>query len=134
MQRLKAALSRWMIGRYGIDELYRFHLYILLALLILQVITKWSWLSIAIWFLLIYALFRIFSRNIMARRLENQKYLKVRNGFLGEIQLTRDKFRDRKTRVYRKCPQCKAVIRLPKKKGRHSVTCPRCQHTFQVKI
>ena len=134
MQRLKAVLSRWMIGRYGIDELYRFNLYVLLALLILQAITKWSWLTIAIWFLLIYALFRIFSRNIMARRSENQKYLKVRNGFLGEIQLTRDKFRDRKTRVYRKCPQCKAVIRLPKEKGRHSVTCPRCQHTFQVKI
>ena len=134
MQRFREALNRWMVGRYGVDELYRFLLYVLMALLVVQIFTRWTWMSIVIWVILIVSLFRCFSRNLMARRAENQKFLKIRNGITGNFQLSRDKFRDRKTKVYRKCPYCKAVIRLPKEKGKHTVTCPRCQKQFTVKV
>jgi hypothetical protein len=31
------------------------------------------------------------------------------------------------------CPHCKANLRLPRKKGKHSVVCPRCKERFEVK-
>ena len=134
MRRIREAMGRFMIGRYGADELYQFSLYLFLILFVIQLFTHWSWVPFLVWFLCIWMLFRLFSRNILARRKENQKFLQLRNGFSREIRLCRDKFRDRKIKAYRKCPQCKSVIRLPKQKGHHTVSCPCCQHIFQVKI
>ena len=42
-------------------------------------------------------------------------------------------FKDRKTHVFKKCPQCKAMIRLPKRKGSHEVICPKCGREFKIK-
>ena len=69
---------------------------------------------------------RMFSRNIVKRRRENEK-------FCGFFKLQKNKFRDRKTHVYRKCPDCNAVLRLPKSKGNHIVVCPRCKRRFRVR-
>lgn len=46
-----------------------------------------------------------------------------------KVKLPRDK-----DHVYRICPSCKANIHLPKKKGAHTVRCPRCNVLFEVKI
>ena len=70
--------------------------------------------------------FRTMSRNIAKRRAENQK-------FCNFFKLRKNKFRDRKTHVYRKCPSCKAVLRLPKAKGKHTVSCPKCKNKFSVR-
>lgn len=134
MWRIREAMGRFMNGRYGLDELYRFELYLFILLFVLQIFTKWSGISILIWILFIFTFYRIFSRNIDRRRKENDQYLKMRNQLRNNLQLTRDRFRDRKTKVYRKCPQCNSVLRLPREKGQHTVTCPHCHHTFQVKV
>ena len=74
----------------------------------------------------IWSFYRTMSRNIYKRRKENER-------FCGFFKLRKNKFRDRKTHVYRKCPKCKAVLRLPKAKGKHFVNCPRCKNRFQTK-
>ena len=35
--------------------------------------------------------------------------------------------------MYKKCPKCKQKIRLPLKKGEHTVKCPKCGNRFDVK-
>ena len=70
------------------------------------------------------------SRNIPKRRAENAR-------FVGFFKLRRNKWKDRKTHVYRKCPTCHAILRLPKikgkekGKGKHTVCCPRCANKFE---
>ena len=76
--------------------------------------------------LIVIIFFRMFSRNVQKRRRENDR-------FCGFFRLRRNKIRDRKTHVYRKCPKCRAVLRLPKARGKHSVVCPRCKNRFEVK-
>ena len=34
----------------------------------------------------------------------------------------------------RYCPHCKAQIKLPRKKGKHVVKCPRCRQRFDIKV
>ncbi|MFR2916862.1 MAG: hypothetical protein ACLTKQ_08005 [Acutalibacteraceae bacterium] len=46
----------------------------------------------------------------------------------------RDKWAFRKTHVFKKCPGCKAVLRLPRKKGKHTVNCPHCHKNFTVHV
>ena len=122
-----------MYGRYGTDTLSKVLLWVYLAFIVICSVV--SFFVDSIWFsvfyyvgtvaMIIWMFFRMFSRNIAARRRENDK-------FCGFFKLRRNKFRDRKTHVYRKCPRCHAVLRLPKARGKHNVICPRCENRFEV--
>ena len=134
MGKLKNKLYRFMYGRYGYDTLSKVLLWVYAALLLIYMILSlfvdnpiFSVLYyIAIFSIVCYTLYRVMSRNIAKRRAENER-------FCNFFKLRRNKFRDRKTHIYRKCPDCKAVLRLPKSKGKHSVVCPRCKKRFEVK-
>lgn len=123
-----------MYGRYGTDTLGKvmtfFYIGWILLFSVLSFFVDSVWFSLFYWVsttaMLIWIFFRMFSRNISARRRENER-------FCGFFRLRRNKFRDRKTHVYRKCRKCGAVLRLPKSKGKHYVVCPRCKNRFEVK-
>lgn len=127
-------LIRFMYGRNGNDKLNQFLFWVYFVLLLLNLFLS----SVILWVveLILVALymFRFLSRNLYRRQAENRKFLKIWNKFTGFFKLQKNKFRDRKTHVYRKCEHCKAVLRLPKKKGKHTVRCPQCGKTFSVKI
>lgn len=132
--KFKDKCKRFFYGRYGNDTLGRFLLWVYVGMVLLSMILSlfveapflYVIYLLASTALVIYMFFRIFSRNIAARRRENEK-------FCGFFKLQKNKFRDRKTHVYRKCPKCHAVLRLPRAKGKHSVVCPRCRERFSVK-
>ncbi len=134
MGKFKSWLYRSMYGRYGTDTLGKVMLItyavILLAHTVLSFFVSIPLLDIAVWIVSIALAFTIFyrmlSRNISKRRKENEK-------FCGFFRLRKNKFKDRKTHVYRKCPKCGAILRLPRAKGKHFVVCPRCKDRFSVK-
>ena len=134
MGKIKERLYRFMYGRYGGDTLNKVLIWVyaiwIIAFRIVDLFSSSVWVSLFYWVssasLFFWIMFRMLSRNIYARRKEN-------DAFCGFFRLRRNKFRDRKTHVYRKCPKCRAVLRLPKAKGKHFVVCPRCQNRFRVK-
>lgn len=123
-----------MYGRYGNDTLNSVLLYIYLALAVVYIFYGSYYLLAAIILLMLITLFRMFSRNISARRKENAAFV----GFFASIKrfFVRQghKIRDRKTHVYRKCPHCHQFLRLKKVKGKHEIRCPKCGKEFNVKI
>ncbi len=123
-----------MYGRYGADEFYKFLTVIFYVLFAINIFLRSYILSVVTLLVFGYAAFRVFSKNIYRRREENQKYLKIKKAFTGVFVLMKNKWRDRKTHVYKKCGKCRAVLRLPKSKGRHTVKCPKCGDSFNVKI
>ena len=80
-----------------------------------------------------YALFRMLSRNVYARQRENQAFLAFFRKIKNFFKLQKQKWTD-KEHAYRKCPHCSSQLRLPKKKGKHTVRCPRCRKEFDVRI
>lgn len=132
--RFRDRILKFMYGRYGADQLYTFLVVITLILTIAKFFTDSIILSVVICLLWGWILFRMLSRNIYARQRENNFYLKIKNGIVGFFSLRKRKWKDRKTHVYKKCPHCKATLRLPKKKGKHGVNCPKCKEHFEVKI
>ncbi len=138
MGKFKNKLYRMMYGRYGTDTLNKVYLGVYIAIVLVNSIVSLfltdpaasailmlSYLVLSTT-LIVIIFFRMFSRNITKRRRENE-------AFCGFFKLLRNRFRDRKTHVYRKCPACRAVLRLPRAKGKHTVVCPRCKHRFGVK-
>ena len=136
--KLKSSLARFMYGRYGIDKLYYFYFAIYFILVLIGMLSDiaiiYAITNVASTALLIYMFFRVFSRNISKRYAENQRFEKHWNKVTGFFKLQKNKYRDRKTHVYRKCKHCKAVLRLPKRKGKHTTTCPRCGRLLKVRI
>jgi hypothetical protein len=109
-------MQQSMIGRYGIDALYKALLVIYLILVVTgsalarvsrPVYTVLWVLSLAV---LIYAIFRSFSRNIAARQRENAHWLALTAPIRREGRLLRDKWTFRKTHVFKKCPALNFIL------------------------
>ena len=130
-----------MYGRYGADKLGNVLLVACAVVVIIHTVTSLVlgifkpqfntiWIDLGMYAvstsLACVVIFRSLSRNVAKRRKENER-------FCGFFTLWKNKIRDRKTHVYRKCPSCKAVLRLPKAKGKHSVICPRCKNRFTTR-
>ena len=131
-------IRSFLYGRYGIDALYYALFVSFLLIWVVRLFVSNIVLAIILYIaellLLGWMLFRVFSRNIYKRRKENEIFL----GFFRKIKsffvLQKDRIRDIKKIRYRKCPHCKAMLRLPPKKGKHSVKCPRCGKSFDVRV
>ena len=67
MERIKEGFRRFMAGRYGVDELSKFGMIVLLILIVLSVFIRNPGLDSLILGLLIICYFRMFSRNIQKR-------------------------------------------------------------------
>lgn len=80
-------------------------------------------LAIVTYALLGYSWFRILSKNIYKRVSENKRYL-------GAIKMTKTRWQQRKTHKFYRCPKCKAWLRVPKGKGRITLTCVKCGTKF----
>lgn len=128
MNRLREKFARFMYGRYGVDELGRTLLYVLLGMVVISMFVKGSFINILIWITLIFAYYRMFSKNHAQRWAENQKYLQLKNRIMmkfrgGAVQT------DREHRIFQ-CPTCGQKVRVPRGKGKISIHCPKCQNDF----
>lgn len=129
---MKEKLYRFLAGRYGMDDLNKF----LFALEILLIVLSFFVpnVIIAILFYLVFALyvFRSFSRNIVARSIENQKYVRIRSKIAHTFKAFFRNLNDRSYHYY-VCPKCSQIIRVPRNKGMITITCPSCRTQFDKK-
>ena len=126
-------LMQFMSGRYGVDGLF-YVLFAVSALLsIINCFVQSMWLQLVVYAIIVYAFFRIMSRNIDARRRENQWFNKIKIGLIMKRNTRRQRRADY-NHVYKKCPRCHAVLRLPRRKGRHTTVCPKCNKEFKVYV
>jgi hypothetical protein len=73
--KLKYGFIRFMQGRYGgTDKLNRFLIYGAIALMVVNMFLNLSLLSLLSTAMYVYAIFRMFSRNMSARYAENVKF------------------------------------------------------------
>lgn len=136
---MRQKFQRFMSGRYGYDKMG-------LGLIILYAVlgfirTLFIRRKIAVYVisalmlaLAVYTVYRFLSRSIYKRQRENAVFLQITGKMKSELILLKDRIRDVKTKRYRRCPACKNVLRLPVKKGRHNVRCPKCGNSFDVHI
>lgn len=121
---------RFMGGRYGTDQLNTALLIISIVLIIVNGFVRSAILYALIMAIMIWSIYRSMSRKIYDRRRENERFLGITGKVRSFFNLQKRKFVDRKTCVYRTCPNCKKTLRLPKRKGSHTVCCPCCHNDF----
>ena len=130
MQKLKNFIYKTMYGRYGVDQFSRFLSTISLVELLLNLLTGWRIFNTLFLVTVIYNCFRIYSKNIYKRQMENVKFLELQRKYGGTFAKKWAHLKQRKTHVFFKCPSCKLKMRTPKGQGEKHVTCPKCGTQF----
>lgn len=132
-QKIKDSMRRFMMGRYGSDQL---GLTLLIAGVVLSLVSSLTRVMIFYYLGLaayIWGIFRMFSRNRVKRAEENQKFLSFKKNFKSNVSQFFVRLKNMKKYRYFRCPQCKARLRLPRKVGEVTVTCGKCHHQFRQK-
>lgn len=120
--KLGSAIRHFMQGRYGTDKLNTTILVVGVAACFLQILLPGTVLKL---FLMVlsyicmgWAIFRSLSRNTYKRYQENRKYLR----FVEQLKDKEHRYFD--------CPRCRQSVRVPRGKGKISITCPKCKEKF----
>ena len=125
---MRDKIYRFMQGRYGTDDFYKFLFWVALIGIVINWFFKSQLLSFAVTLILVYAMYRVLSKNHSARYAENQRYLqataKIRYWFDQQKKL----MEERKYHHIYTCPKCRQKIRIPKGKGKIMIRCPKCHH------
>ena len=125
LAKLSARVQQFMVGRYGTDRL---NMTILCAGLVACLISPFFHnaavnllLTAFSYGMMVWAICRALSRNTYKRYQENRKFLQFF-----------DRLKDRQHRYF-DCPKCRQMVRVPRGKGKISITCPRCREKFVKK-
>ncbi len=120
--KLSSGLRSFMAGRYGTDRLNMVILCTGLVASILSSLVQVPVLNLLFWLLsyglMFWAIWRSLSRNTYKRYQENRKFMQFF-----------DRAKDRQHRYF-DCPKCRQMVRVPRGKGKISITCPRCREKF----
>ena len=120
--RIVSGMRRFMMGRYGSDKLNTALLMTGVVICLISAIVPFAILKLIAmalcYGLMFWAISRMLSRNTYKRYQENRKYLQ----FIERIK-------DRQHRYY-DCPRCRQQVRVPRGKGKISISCPKCKEKF----
>lgn len=132
MQNMMYRFARFMQGRNGYDRYGRFLLVTGLLIGLCGSIFRIVWLSMAGDVILFYEMYRMFSKNLVKRGIENDHYMHMIMMVKHRYQAVKRQFHDHANRYY-VCPQCGQIVRIPKGHGRITITCPNCHREFERK-
>lgn len=125
MTRLSNSFRKFMAGRYGTDRLNMVILCAGLAACLIGTFFKSPQINLIMtavsYLLMFWAIYRSLSRQTYKRYQENRKFLQFF-----------DRLKDRDHRYF-DCPKCRQVVRVPRGKGKISITCPKCREKFTRK-
>ena len=132
MGALTERIKQFMGCRAGLDG---YALFLLLLFFIFRGVARLlalPGLSIVAYVILAFVLFRIFSRNVAKRNVENARFLSLFQGFVQWLRLRRTVMGDKEHRYFN-CPNCNQPLRVPRGKGKIQVTCRMCGAQFEAK-
>jgi predicted RNA-binding Zn-ribbon protein involved in translation (DUF1610 family) len=126
---LREKFYRFMQGRYGSDQFNRFLMILALVCFVVSLFGAGIFYVIGIG-ILVYAYFRMLSKNVYKRREENNVYMRYEYRVRQRFASWKRDMSQRRTHHIYKCPSCRQKIRIPRGKGKIEIRCPKCGRTF----
>ena len=126
-------LMRFLSGRYGADRLFFVIFAVSAVLSVANIFIRSIILQCVVYALMLYAIFRVFSRNTVQRSREDA-WVFEKLGFIKRKKELHERRKNDKCHIYKKCPSCKAILRLPRRIGVHKTVCPKCGKEFTVRV
>ncbi|MBB6716084.1 hypothetical protein [Clostridium gasigenes] len=129
---------------------YGFDMFSVFLILLSSIFSIWDFTKYLGVALLLFAIYRAFSKDIYRRKMELNKFTIYANKLLGKfgkklpssvpnldlnslsVAINQIKLSMAQKKKYKiiKCPSCKQKLRLPRKRGKIVVTCKKCSNKF----
>lgn len=132
MEKIKDNIMRFLRGRYGNDQFNNFIILFSLLFAFLNIFMENPILTIISYASLVYAIYRMFSKDIWTRQKENIAYLDNTRFIRIRINLLKRNLTDKHNKYFI-CPSCKQMVRVPRNKGKIEIKCPKCHQKFDRK-
>ena len=116
--------QRFMNGRRGPDDLASFCVWAAVILIVIDLFAHTGWLSWVSVALVVYAVWRMCSKNVYARMSENDAFLKALGPIRPWVQNPSRAAHELRSYKHATCPSCGQKVRVPRGKGKLRVTCP----------
>lgn len=151
MNNWKYRLMRFMQGRYGGDQ---FNFFLIIVSFLLEVAGNMFGIRIIYWIgvaMILFAIYRMFSRNIYKRQQENIRFMSLFDSIKGKKnsrgyyenrgsqnmggnrkQRENRRYKDKTVYCYYNCPSCMQQVRVPAGKGKVRIKCPKCGNVFET--
>lgn len=126
-------LTKYMQGRAGGDHFSIFLLLFSVVITLIGRIAGITFIETLSYIPLIFGVYRIFSKNIQKRRMENYKFMMKISPLYKRFHKLVTRLRNSKNHRLMPCTSCKSMLRVPKNKGKIKITCPRCKTHFTRK-
>lgn len=126
-------LKKFMDGRYGVDQLSMALLIVSILLTFTSELSRLPVISYISLIPLVLCIFRLLSKKLEKRRMENYKFAMLISPVYSWFKKTVNRSKKAKTHKLFKCPDCKAGLWVPKGKGEIIVTCSKCKKEFRGK-
>lgn len=133
LDKIRAACSRFMSGRYGTDQLNMTMIWTALIMAVIGSLAGIGILALLADVLLILTFYRMLSKNRYQRAHENQVYLDKTQKVRQSVSEWMNRVKNGKKYRYFTCPQCKKRLRVPRGVGSITITCKDCGHKFDKK-
>ena len=131
--KIKDSFRRFMNGRHGVDQLSVALLWVAIILNLIYMFSGLYIISLIATIVIVWAVFRMLSRNGGKRYAENAKYMALMAKCRTEAQQAKNRHANRKEYKYFRCPKCHSMLRMPRGIGEKTVTCGNCKHQFRKK-
>jgi len=131
--RLRMAFTRFMSGRYGVDQLNHSLIITALVMTVIGAISRVGLITLVGDVFLIAALFRMLSKDRYRRQNENRIFMEKTGGLQREMSERVNRFKNRKKFRYFSCPKCRTKLRVPRGVGSVTITCKSCGEKFDRK-
>lgn len=130
---LQQKIAVWLSGRNGSDELGICVLIVASLLLLINIFVRSIILSVCALLLIGYCCWRMASRDIEARETENVVFMDFVSPIMPWFRNPGAAAKELREYKHLTCPECGQRVRVPRKKGKLRITCPKCQTKFEAK-
>jgi predicted RNA-binding Zn-ribbon protein involved in translation (DUF1610 family) len=132
LKRLQMSLYRFMMGRYGNDQL---NFTVMISALGLNLLSPLfgrdgqTIVNLIATGLMGWGLYRFFSKRIVRRQIENRRFMGLLRPLRKSAKVITLNVKS-KTHAHYTCPHCGQIVRIPRGKGNVEITCPHCAKRF----
>ncbi|MBO4265365.1 MAG: hypothetical protein J5922_04740 [Clostridia bacterium] len=125
--------KKFMYGRYGTDSLSGAMYVATIVIFTIGILFQSTVIYALAFAVFVLSLLRSLSKNLPQRRMENAEYIKISGKVKRYIKSRIYRISHAKEYKYLRCPKCHTDLRVPRGKGKITLTCPCCKNRFDGK-
>lgn len=126
LTRITTSFQQFMAGRNGVDPLSIALMVLSFVLYVIGAVVASPILTLIYFAVSVACIFRMLSKDLEARHKENAWFTSITDRAFTPVRQWFVRMQNRNVYYYLTCPSCHQKLRVPRGRGRITITCAKC--------